>query len=523
MPRLRYRIAIWAGKLAILALRRLGRGGSALPGKVARAIEPRILQRLAAQCRRGVIVVTGTNGKTTTARMLAGMLRQAGRTVVHNRAGANLMSGLTSAFLEAADWAGRLDADLAVMEVDEATVPRAARELRPVGMVVTNFFRDQLDRYGELDRTVALVGEGLATLAPAGVALLCADDPLVARLGEGLRAQVLYFGLEIDAAAEEEAAGPAGAEAAAALEAPATAGAPVLAGRPRLATTAREARHCPRCGAPHRYDRRYYGHLGHYACTGCGRARPAPDVAVVEASAGGVEGTDIALRAGDERWTVRLPVPGRYNVYNALAASAAARAFGVPAACRVRALETYAAGFGRMEWFERRDRRLLLALVKNPAGFDEVIRTVVETAPGGARLVIAINDRLADGTDISWLWDVDFERLAAPGAVALAICSGIRAHDMAVRLKYAGFAVERLAVEPDLERAVVRGLEAVPRGGTLFVLPTYTALLELRAALSGRTGPLAAHDSASVRARASVGTPQDRAAPLPRTRRFWEV
>ncbi|MBI2874430.1 MAG: DUF1727 domain-containing protein [Firmicutes bacterium] len=505
-----------------------------MPGKIARALDPGVLRRLAAQCPGGIFLVTGTNGKTTTARMLTSMLRRTGRKVVHNRSGANLLGGLTAAFLEYAGWNGRIAADMAVLEVDEATVPRAVLELAPMGAVVTNFFRDQLDRYGELDRTIALVKEGLQGLRDNRLTLLCSDDPLSAGLGEelsGAGASLIYYGLEPGAARDwcvrdqsdhEWAVCPTLAAAREAESLPVandSESLPIAQDSEPLPTvgipTAREACFCRACGSPLTYRRRFYSHLGHYLCPGCGMIRPEPDVA-----ADLVSGTALlAFRAGEKSWTARLPVPGLYNVYNALAASAAAWALHIPTDVVAGAIESYAAGFGRMEELTVNGRRLLLSLVKNPVGFDEVLRTVLEEGTGaaagtgagvtgaaagtgavlgaGATMVIAINDLLADGTDISWLWDVDFERMAVPGAVSSVICSGRRAHDLAVRLKYAGVEPYRFTVETDLMGAVTSGLRLLPEGDgdTLYVLTTYTALLELRADLTNPS----------------------------RARRFWEV
>ncbi len=449
-------IALWLGKLVMWLSRASGRGGTSLPGRVSGLLAPGILGALARQCRRGCILVTGTNGKTTTASMVVAMLRESGYRVVHNRSGANLLRGLAAAFIEVATPGGRVDADYGVLEVDEATVPGAVAELPVVGAVVTNFFRDQLDRYGELDRTVALVGEGLARLPVAGFAVLNADDPLVAGLASGLRARVIRYGIED-------------------LEAGTT-----------LSHQTREARHCGGCGTALAYELFYYAHLGRYSCPSCGAGRPVPHVSAARVAPQGSRGADIRLGLPAGPLSLRLPVPGLYNVYNAVAAAACGTALGLEPAAIGRALEGYASRFGRMETVRVDGRGLLMALVKNPAGFNEVIRTVLgDGAVEG--LVIAINDRLADGTDVSWLWDVDFEQLAhPPGRIAWVVCSGTRAHDMAVRLKYAGFDPARLALQTDLWLAINEGLGRLGDGGVLTVLPTYTAMLELRDLLARR-------------------------------------
>lgn len=454
---LRARLAVAAGSLAGGLSRLLGRGGSTLPGEVARRLDPAVLAKLARRHPRGNVLVTGTNGKTTTARLLANVLGAAGWRIAHNRSGANLVWGVTTAFLQAVG-VGR-PRDLGLAEVDEGNVPRVAEEIRPRAVVVTNFFRDQLDRYGELQHTVDLVRRGLLAMDAGGVAVLNADDPLVAALGEGLDRGVVYYGIDA-------AAGPGDAGAA----------------------QAADARHCVSCGRPYAYTVTRYAHLGDYRCPACGRGRPRPDVTVTEIEAGeGGQHLRIATPAG-EAW-VNLPLPGLYNAYNAAAAAAAAFVLGVPLATVTQGLETAVASFGRMEVLSVGGRELVIALVKNPAGFNQVLETLLADRGGQKRLLIAINDLKADGTDVSWLWDVDFERLAARAdEFAFLGTAGIRAEEMALRLKYAGVPAARLAAGEDaparpLGEALAAALAATPEGGRLWFLPTYTALMEARRAL----------------------------------------
>jgi UDP-N-acetylmuramyl tripeptide synthase len=417
--------------------------------------------------RRGSVIITGTNGKTTTARLLSTILQDAGYRLVHNRSGANLKEGLTSAFLDAAAAVRR--ADIALMEVDEATVPEAVRELRPLGIVVTNFFRDQLDRYGELDTTVSLVGRGIDAVGGRGFVVLNADDPLVAALGRGRGARALFYGIEDD-----------------------------RCGKPTTTQT-REQRHCLTCGRELDYSVFYYGHLGRYACPGGDFRRPTPDVRAGAVRLEGARGASFTLSVrGEGEVRVAMPVPGLYNVYNGLAALAAALELGVPLTRAAASLERAGASFGRMEVIPVEGRNVLLALVKNPTGFNQVLETLLDdgSAADGAgeageegprNFLIAINDRYADGTDISWLWDVDFEVLAEHGRrVGEIVVSGLRAHDMALRLKYAGVPEASVRVVPGLSEALDRALAGTAEGETLFVTPTYTAMLELRDIISRR-------------------------------------
>jgi UDP-N-acetylmuramyl tripeptide synthase len=447
---LRLLMGVWTGKGVVTATRLLGRGGTTLPGTVARKIAPEILRALAAQPRHGVIAVTGTNGKTTTAKMLSAMFEAAGMSVTHNRAGANLISGLTTAFLQSAAWNGRVQGNVGLMEIDEATMPQGCKEIRPRAAVVTNFFRDQLDRYGELEHTVNFVGRGLEQLAPGARAALNADDPLCASLGRRTGVTPLYYGIEDRSVGSKE-----------------------------MNQTA-DAKHCVVCGTAYEYEVFYYAHLGVYRCPACGHQRPRPDVYVdriwdVDARGSSLH---VVTPAGD--FEARLQIPGLYNIYNALAAVAGALAMGVPPAAIKTGLERTTSQFGRMERIPMRDRDVFMALVKNPVGFNSVIQTVMQS---GTRknLVICINDLYADGTDISWLWDVDFEALAAhEDEVNFVICSGLRAEDMAVRLKYAGMNPAKLIVEKDLAKALDQGLSFIQPGEILYILPTYTAMLQMR-------------------------------------------
>lgn len=457
--------AIAAGKAAGLASRvvRAG-GGTTLPGVVARRIAPNTLRLLTARLAEGVVLIAGTNGKTTTARMLATVLSASGRRVLHNRAGANLLTGLTATAIAGASIAGRLQAEAGLFEIDEAALPGALAETGPRLVVLHNLFRDQLDRYGEVDTIARHWRAALETLSPAAVVLLNADDPAIAALGEGLAARVRYYGLD-----DPRHSG----------------GVTYLA----------DSQFCRRCGARYAYSAVFYGHVGHYACPRCGHVRPAPDYRLVRLDTGGAEGSRLFITWAGGALELSLPLPGIYNAMNALAAAAAALSLGVAPALIRDTLARFHAAFGRIERVDAGGKPLLLVLIKNPVGASETVRMltsaqadVTGTAAGhlamALNLLIAINDRHADGTDVSWLWDADFERLA--GRVDHVVVSGTRAHDMAVRLKYAGIEPDRIVIEADLDRAIDAALAHLPDGATLYTLPTYTAMLELRAVLARR-------------------------------------
>jgi UDP-N-acetylmuramyl tripeptide synthase len=474
-------LAITAGQSAGIASRMLRRGGgTTLPGLVARRIDPHTLRKLTARLPQGVALLSGTNGKTTTTRMIAATLAADGRALLHNRAGANLVSGVTTTALAGASPDGRLRAQIALFETDEAAFPDVAAETNPRLVVLHNLFRDQLDRYGEVDTVAAGWRAALERLPATTTVLLNADDPAVAALGEGLTAQVRYYGLND----VRHAAGSA--------------------------AQIGDARFCRRCGAPYHYTALFYAHVGHYRCEACGAARPIPAYALERLDLHGADHATLYLTFPGGAMEVHLPLPGLYNAINALAATATCLELGVAAACIRTSLECFDAAFGRIERIDAGGQPLLIALIKNPVGATETVRMLTEarmfhtsTAPEvtpasshhdsplivsntnhNLHLFILINDRHADGTDVSWLWDAEFERLA--GCVAHVTVSGTRAADMAVRLKYAGVEPERMTIEDDPPHALDAALKRLPPGATLYVLPTYTAMLDLRAELVRR-------------------------------------
>ncbi len=434
--------------------RRLGRGGgTVIAGHLVPRIAPDALRDITGLLPNGSIVVSGTNGKTTTTRLLSHILRGAGMRPIHNRAGANMLSGLFSTVAQATDWQARPRGDVGVFEVDEATVPRALQHIQPRVLLLHNIFRDQLDRYGEVHFVAGLWREAAFRLPSGSTLAFNADDPLVSDI-RPRGVSLLSYGI-----------------------------ADARVGTAELPHAA-DARLCPRCGSALRYTVVFYGHLGHYACSACEFARPTPAVTATSVDLLGDQGSDLVVDTPDGVIRARLRLPGLYNVYNALGAIAAATAIGVRREIIARGLETFTGAFGRLERIQVEDRELFLALVKNPVGFTEVLRTVL-APPGRRTLLLAINDLFADGTDVSWLWDVEFERLQ--DRVNVAVCSGLRAEDMAVRLKYAGIEPSRIRVESDLQRAVERALAAAEPAETVYVLPTYTAMLGLREILQ-KTG-----------------------------------
>ena len=436
----------WKGttaRLAGAASRRAGRGGTSLPGKVLLRLDPHAIGTLSRGLERSA-VISATNGKTTTAAMVAAILEQGAAHLVSNRAGANMAGGVAGALL-------RGEGETGLFEVDEFWLGPIVRDLAPTALLLANLFRDQLDRYGELesiaDRWAEVVTEGAARQL-----VLNADDPLVAGLGRD-RSDVTFFGVEDT----------------------------------RLASGAlqhaSDSTHCRLCGAPYAYDAVFLGHLGHYHCPNGDARRPVASVTAHEVRLDGVRGARFRLRtpAGDAE--VALPLPGLYNVYNALAAAALTLALGAPLADVVAGLQAVAPAFGRAETVALDGHELSIMLVKNPAGANEVLRTLA-LEEGVHDLLAVLNDQIADGRDVSWIWDADFETLAP--RVRRAVCAGSRAAEMALRLKYAGVPEAAILVEPELAAALDRSVGEAPAGGRVFAMPTYTAMLALREELVRR-------------------------------------
>ncbi|OFX31644.1 MAG: hypothetical protein A2Z07_08745 [Armatimonadetes bacterium RBG_16_67_12] len=443
--------AVVAARVAATASRavRAG-GGTTLPGRLAMAIAPGIVGRLTARLPRGVVLVSGTNGKTTTARSLSGIFEAGGLAPIHNRAGANLLSGIASALVASSTSGGTPRGDVGLFEVDEFTLPAAVDATRPSVVVLLNLFRDQLDRYGEIDIIADRWRRALGSLPVSATVAYNADDPIVADVGRAHTGRTLVFGLE-DAPDHRHGA--------------------------RTLEHAADARYCYTCGRLYEYALVTLGHMGQFRCPQCGVRRPRPEVCASGIRLRGAAGAELTLELGGTSVSLSTTLPGLYNVYNATAAAAGALALGLDAATIVRGLTATAPAFGRGERVTIEGREALFLLAKNPAGFNEVLRTVLlaEQAPV---VLIAINDLIADGRDISWLWDVDFEILRDRARAI--VVTGIRAEDMVLRLKYAGVAAGRIMMEKDWWRALERGRGALRDGEQLYVLPTYTAMLQIR-------------------------------------------
>lgn len=451
---LRELTALWIGKLFIVIFRILGRGGTTLPGGTALKISPLISSKLARRLKKGCILVTGTNGKTTTASLISAIIKEAGYHCIHNQSGSNMAWGIASTLIEEASLTGNLNADFAVMEVDEGALQKVTESVNPNCIVVTNIFRDQLDRYGEVDKIQDTIKRGLDAQQSEGYQVINADDPSLVGILEPGKQHILTYGIQLDIPDDT------------------------------FQNTGRDMKTCPHCLKKLTYNKIFYAHLGHYHCQSCHYQRPEPDVKLIEYNLDANGSAKLLIDAAGDKLAISFSLMGTYNLYNLLAAVSCAKSLAIPSSSMAASLEKAMPSFGRMESFKVGNKSITVALIKNPVGANEVLRTLL-TYQDNFFLLVAINDKIADGTDVSWLWDVDFEKLASEEACfAGLMVSGLRAWDMAVRFKYAGFKTNSINVEEDIRKAIKISLAQTPEGATLFILPTYTAMLEARLTLN---------------------------------------
>lgn len=438
---MRKMIAIFIAKLAISASRVLGYGGTDLPGRIARRIDPSILTKLAGNIDEEIFVVTGTNGKTTTTNMIAAMIKEDGYSYVHNAEGANMLGGITTAFIEASNLFGTRHLDYALLETDEANVPLLLKEITPRVVLITNFFRDQLDRFGELDRTINLIKD--AVRGRDIELVLNADDPLVSHFHNETGLHCWYYGFEdtdYDYFSSSES---------------------------------REGRFCVFCGHELEYKRYHYAQLGQFYCPQCANQNPkrnftGKDLKMTPA---------IQFNANDIQ--IQSPYQGFYNAYNILAAVSLAKLVGMRDEAVKNAIAKYQPRAGRMETFTIQGKKAILILVKNPTGFNQTL-TMLSQDPAPKDLFIALNDHAADGRDISWIWDVDLEEEISEtdSKINSIVCSGVRSADMAVRVKYSGVPLDKIAIKTDLQEGINYTISQA--GEVAYILSTYTALFNCR-------------------------------------------
>lgn len=444
-------LSVLACKFCRVALRLLGRGGTDFPGRVALKLCPNLLGYLAKDVT--TIIVTGTNGKTTTSRMIEQSLTDSGISFFANKSGANLLSGVTAEFAMNSTLLGKCKHPYALIEADEAAFKAISKYVDAKTVVVTNVFRDQLDRYGEVMHTLDNIKIGISNSKNA-VLCINADDSLSRSIADEVDNQVLFYG--VDTPIYEQ----------------------------RVAELS-DAPYCIRCKHEYIYDYVTYGHLGGYRCPNCGYARPETDVSVTKVCATDTEKSEVILTAEGKSFETTINLPGGYNIYNACAAMTCGKALGLNLQTVSDSLSKFACGFGRMEKFTIDGTDLRMILIKNPAGCNQVLNFLTNTAEPSV-FAVCLNDRAQDGKDVSWIWDVDFERVAEMGENLSALfVSGVRADDMAMRFKYAGVPEEKLRVIKDYGELVTA---CIAQDRPVYIMPTYTAMLALRDKISKTYG-----------------------------------
>lgn len=429
--KLRRIAAIWASKIVAKICKMLGKQGVTWAGKIALMIDPKILSELASDVKEKIFVVCGTNGKTTTNNLLCSALEAQGKKVVCNHTGSNMLNGCVASFVLGASWNGKLNADYACIEVDEASALRIFPHFQPDFCVFTNLFRDQLDRYGEIDITMNLVRNAMK-LAPQMKVIVNADDALSSFVTMESGNPYVTYGIG-EKVFEESI------------------------------NEIKEGRFCKKCGAKMEYNFYHFSQLGDYHCSACDFKRPQ-----IKYNASNIR-TGNHLAFDVEGRHIRANYRGFYNIYNILACYAAAREAGLALENFQKVLDEYNPENGRMEHFSIDGTEIILNLAKNPAGFNQNISAVLEDTTE-KDLIILINDNDQDGTDVSWLWDVDFDRFRTANINSITV-SGIRCQDMRLRLKYVDIPSD---LEPDIEKAI---RERIADGcKNLYVLVNYTGL-----------------------------------------------
>lgn len=451
MGKIRLTAAVIACRFTRWALRVIGKGGTSLPGEIAAKLYPNVLSDLAKDVN--TIVVTGTNGKTTSSRMIEQTLIESGRTYFCNKSGANMLGGIAAEFCQNSTVTGKKKYDWALIECDEAAFKTVSKYLNAKCILVTNVFRDQLDRYGEVTHTLSSIITGIKN-SKSAVVCLNADCSLTVSIADEIDNRIIYYGVD----------------------------------KPIYERTVEEisdAPYCIKCKSQYIYSYRTFGHLGGFKCTGCGYQRPDPQVSVSDIYETSESCSVVSLNIGETKYKVKINLPGGYNIYNAAATACVGYALGFDAETDVKALETFECGFGRMEMLPINNVRLRMILVKNPAGCNQVLNFLCNNNERSL-FIVALNDNYADGTDVSWIWDVDFEKLLTVDDKLSEIwVTGIRADEMAMRFKYAGISTDKIKVKKDYSSLID---DIAEYNGAVYMMPTYTAMLAIRKKIADKFG-----------------------------------
>lgn len=473
----RFFLALLTGKLIALILKLTGSGATAAPGLCALKIDPSLVKKFSKKIQQGSIVVSGTNGKTTTTKLIFSLLSTK-YNIIHNRQGSNLLRGIASTLIQDASITGKLDSNLALWEVDEATLPQAVINVSPKIVVLLNLFRDQLDRYGEIDSVRKKWQTSLGKTPKSTVFILNADDPQISFIGRSLKHKTIYFGVE-----EKKL------------------------NLPQVAHVA-DVSSCLNCGSSLSYVAQLSAHMGHYFCKNCNLKRPVPQVSasnlnfkkdfstklslIVNSQPTSPAHSDSESRRAKrgEPLTINSNLPGLFNVYNVLAASSVALVSKIPDVQIKKEVENYLSAFGRFEKVKVNGKKIVTFLIKNPAGANEVIRTLASL--NNLNILAILNNKIADGRDVSWIWDTNWEILN--GKVKSLFFSGGRAWDLALRFKYANFRLSKKSISTDINYSIQSVIKKLSTNDTLIILPTYTALLEVQKSLAKYKGETAWHN-----------------------------
>lgn len=434
-------------------LQKLGRGATTLPGRVALKVKRNVLADLSKNVK--VIIVTGTNGKTTSCRIIEEGLKNAGKTYFINKSGANLITGITSSFIMNSTITGRSKYEYAIVECDENAFREVSRYIRADVVLVTNVFRDQLDRYGEVTHTLSAIKESVKNL-PNAVICLDADCSLTYSMSREIPNKIVTFGVSVPFEKDAKA--------------------------PEIS----DAKYCIFCKQEYSYTYHTYGHLGGFACTGCGYSRPEPDFAVTSVEELKPNHSIVVASFKGNRNIVRVNIGGAYNVYNAIGCAAALSSAGVSDEVIIKSLERFNGAFGRMEQFTSGDNKINIILVKNPAGFSQTM-SFLKSIDDDFTMILSLNDNAADGRDISWIWDVDFADIFVKPNVKEIYVAGKRCYDMAIRVKYEGTHGREIKVIEDEDYNKLVDI-ATSQGRDVYIVPTYTSMMTMRPTIAKRLG-----------------------------------
>ena len=443
---MKYTFTVLVCKIFIFALKLIGKKATSAPGKLAFRLYPDILRCFQNKVKKEIIAVMGTNGKTTTNNLLADALEKEGYKVVCNRLGANMDEGAVVAFIEKCNLFGGIDVDYACLEMDEGWAEYIFKMITPHKIAVTNLFRDQLDRYGEADTTVTFLKRAIA-LAPDATLILNGDDPVTCAMAKDFKNKKIYFGIENKEFEKSKAPN--------------------------------EGKLCPVCKNALDYDFYHFSQLGKYSCS-CGFGRPELDVTAKNVTLFPDLSFDI-----ENFGRLSLNGRGKYNIYNILAVCACGVNSGVSFESLLNVAKNYKPQAGRLEKFVLSGKDVYLLLAKNPAGFNQSVETTVED-PAEKDVIIAVNDGLGDGKDISWLWDVDFEDILVPETKSISL-SGVRYADVGLRFKYAGVKESDIVLSPNIKERIKELIKA-GSGKSIYLLVNYTALFPTQAVLKELEG-----------------------------------